>query len=85
LFEAFPGLEISINGLYKYIREKCALSLKQAIKYTAERDSPRTLQLRFDIITQWKAAGVSYRENCVFVDEAGFHNQMIRSRAWSRK
>ncbi|CEP06802.1 hypothetical protein [Parasitella parasitica] len=39
-----------------HIREKCALTLKQATKYTAERDSPRTLQLRFDIITQWKAA-----------------------------
>ncbi|KAI7889623.1 uncharacterized protein EV154DRAFT_552894 [Mucor mucedo] len=62
LCEAFPGLEISISGLYKHIREKCALSLKQASKYTAERDAPRTLQLRFDIITQWKAAGVNYRE-----------------------
>lgn len=85
LCEEFPGLEISTSGLYKHIREKCALSLKQATKYTAERDSPRTIQLRFDIITQWKAARVNYRENCVFVDEAGFHTQIIRSRAWSRK
>ena len=85
LCEAFPGLEISIPGLYKHIREKCALSLKQATKYTAERDSPRTLQLRFDIITQWKANGVDFKNNCVFVDEAGFHTQMIRGRAWSKK
>ncbi|KAI9468235.1 MAG: hypothetical protein EXX96DRAFT_459498, partial [Benjaminiella poitrasii] len=83
--EAFPGLEISIGGLYKHNREKCALSLKPATKCTAERDSSRTLQLRFDIITQWKTTGVSYRKNYVFVDEAGFHNQMIRSRVWSRK
>ncbi|KAG2213333.1 hypothetical protein INT45_013200 [Circinella minor] len=68
-----------------HIREKCALSLKQATKYTAERDSPRTLQLRFDIITQWKANGVDFKTNCVFVDEAGFHTQMIRGRAWSKK
>ncbi|CEP15290.1 hypothetical protein [Parasitella parasitica] len=85
LCEAFPGLEISITGLYMHIREKCALTLKQATKYTAERDSPRTLQLRFDIITQWKAAGVDFQKNCVFVDEAGFHTQMIRGRAWSKK
>ncbi|KAG2212939.1 hypothetical protein INT45_009796 [Circinella minor] len=85
LCERFPGLEISIPGLYKHIREKCALSLKQATKYTAERDSPRTLQLRFDIITQWKANGVDFKTNCVFVDEAGFHTQMIRGCAWSKK
>lgn len=85
LCEAFPGLEISIPGLYKHIREKCALTLKQATKYTAERDAPRTIKLRFDIITQWKAAGVDYQNNCVFVDEAGFHTQMIRGRAWSKK
>lgn len=85
LCEAFPGFEISIGGLYKHTREKCALSLKQATKYTAERNSPGTLQLHFNIITQWKGAGVNFRENCVFVDEAGFHTQMIRSRAWSKK
>ena len=43
LCEAFPRLEILIPALYKHIREKCALSLKQAIKYIAERDAPRTL------------------------------------------
>jgi transposase len=43
LCEAFPGLEISISGLYRHIREKCALSLKQATKYTTEKDATRTL------------------------------------------
>jgi hypothetical protein len=52
LYEVFPGLEISVVALYKNIVEKCALSLKQATKYTAERDAPRTIKLRFDIITQ---------------------------------
>ena len=67
LCESFRGLEISILELSKHIREKCALSLKQATKYTAERDAPRTLQLRFDIITQWKAIEVDFKSNCVFV------------------
>lgn len=30
-------------------------------------------------------AVVDYQNNCVFVDEAGFHTQMIRGRAWSKK
>ncbi|KAL0096850.1 hypothetical protein J3Q64DRAFT_1618904, partial [Phycomyces blakesleeanus] len=79
--ETFPDLTISIPGLYKHIREKCALSLKQASKYTAERDSPRNLNIHFDIVTQWKAASVDYQsKNCVFVDKAGFHTQMMRGR-----
>lgn len=60
LCEAFPGLEISVVVLYKHIVEKYALSLKQAMKYTAERDAPRTIKLCFDIIIQWKTAGVDY-------------------------
>lgn len=52
LYEHFEGLEISISGLYKHIREKCFISLKQATKYTAERDAPRTLELRFNIVSQ---------------------------------
>ncbi|KAG1453538.1 hypothetical protein G6F46_009171 [Rhizopus delemar] len=66
-------------------KKKYALSLKQAMKYTAERDAPRTIKLCFDIIIQWKAAGVDYQNNCIFVDVAGFHTQMIRGRAWSKK
>ncbi|KAI9498066.1 hypothetical protein BDB00DRAFT_743823, partial [Zychaea mexicana] len=80
----FEELEVSILGVYKHIWEKCAISLKQATKYTLERDAPRTIQLRFDIVGQWKAAGVNFQENCVFVDEAGFHSQLMRGRAWSR-
>ncbi|KAI8385694.1 hypothetical protein BD560DRAFT_384090 [Blakeslea trispora] len=36
LCEAFPGLEVSTSGLYKHIREKCALSLRQTTKRIAE-------------------------------------------------
>ncbi|RCH83052.1 hypothetical protein CU098_007381, partial [Rhizopus stolonifer] len=44
-----------------------------ASKYTAERGSPRTLDLRRHIV-----------KNYVFIDEAGFHSQMMRGRAWSK-
>lgn len=84
LCEHCNGLEISIPGLYKHIREKCSISLKQATKYTLERGVPRTIELRFNIDNQWKAAGVNFCENCDFVDEAGFHSQLMRSRAWSK-
>ncbi|KAG2198142.1 hypothetical protein INT47_001540 [Mucor saturninus] len=85
LCEKFTGLEISIPGLYKHIADKCCITLKQATKYTMERDALRTVELRFSIVSQWKAAGVNFSENCVFVDEAGFNSQLMRSRAWSKK
>ncbi|KAG2195265.1 hypothetical protein INT46_001996 [Mucor plumbeus] len=56
----------------------------QASKYTIERDAQRTIDLRYDIINKWKEAGVDYQRNCVFIDEAGFNSQLIRSRAWSK-
>ena len=84
LEQNFEGFSISLTGLHKHIREKCALSLKQASKYTIERDAPRTIDLRYDIINKWKEAGVDYQRNCVFIDEAGFNSQLIRSRAWSK-
>lgn len=36
LCKNFIGLKMSIAGLYKHIREKCSISLKQANKYTVE-------------------------------------------------
>lgn len=82
--EHFEGLEISIPRLYKHIQEKYTVSLKQTIKYTLERDAPKTIELRFNVISRWKAAGVNFQENCMFVDEAGFHSQLMRGRACSR-
>jgi hypothetical protein len=75
----------ALSFLYHtHIREKCPLSLKQATKYSAERDAPRTIELRLNIVSQWKAAGVDFQNNCVFIDEAEFRSQMMRGRAWSK-
>ncbi|KAI9018123.1 hypothetical protein CLU79DRAFT_706074, partial [Phycomyces nitens] len=47
----------------------CTLSLKQVSNYTMESGIPRKIKLRFNIIPNWKAAGVNFRENCIFVDK----------------
>ncbi|KAG2203646.1 hypothetical protein INT47_011740, partial [Mucor saturninus] len=36
----------------------------------------RSIELRFIIVSQWKAAGVSFSENCVFVDKVGFNEEL---------
>lgn len=52
LEEAFPDLEAFISEPYRHIREKYTLSLKRATNNTVERDTIKTIQLRFYIITQ---------------------------------
>jgi hypothetical protein len=58
------------------------LTLKQASKCTIERDTPRKLNLRYGITNKWIEAGVDFQKNCVFIDEAGFHSQLMRGPAW---
>lgn len=85
LSKNFVGFTISLPNLWRHLTENCHFSLKQASKYNADRNAERTLLLRQEIVTKWKEAGVDFQKNCVFIDEAGFHTQMMRSRAWSKK
>jgi hypothetical protein len=85
LSKNFEGFTISPRNLWRHLTEKCNFSLKQASKYNADRNSERTLLLRAEIVSKWKEVGVDFQKNCVFIDEAGFHTQMMRSRAWSKK
>ena len=85
LSENFVGFTISLPSLWKHLTECCHFSLKQASKYNADRNSERTLDFRHDIVRKWRESGVDFQKNCVFIDEAGFHTQMMRSRAWSKK
>ncbi|KAI8880786.1 hypothetical protein K501DRAFT_190547 [Backusella circina FSU 941] len=85
LSENFVGFTISLPSLWKHLTECCHFSLKQASKYNADRNSERTLVFRHDVVRKWKESGVDFQKNCVFIDEAGFHTQMMRSRVWSKK
>lgn len=85
LYLKFKNLTISVAALHAHMKNKCFLSLKNAQIYTRDRDAERTLNLRFDFITQWKEAGVDFMKNCVFMDEAGFNSHQIRRRAWAPK
>lgn len=76
--------DISIPSLWKHVTVDCTFSLKRASLYNEERDAERTLRLRHEVVSKWKEIGVDFRNNCVFVDEAGFNTHMIRGRAWSK-
>lgn len=54
-------------------------SLKQASKYNLDRDAEKIILLRHEIVSKWIEIGVDFQKNCAFIDEAGFHTQMMRS------
>ncbi|KAI8078245.1 uncharacterized protein B0P05DRAFT_470602, partial [Gilbertella persicaria] len=35
----------------------------------------------YEIINKWIETGVGSQKNCVFIDKAGFHSQLMRGRA----
>ncbi|KAG1469783.1 hypothetical protein G6F56_003056 [Rhizopus delemar] len=49
LNEHFENFTISLTTLWKHLTEECFFSLKQALKYSAKRDSERTLRLRQEL------------------------------------
>ena len=63
------------------MKEKIRLFLKSSSVHTMDRDATRNIEFRYKIITEWKAAGVDFQNNCVFIDEAGFNSHQIKSRA----
>jgi hypothetical protein len=79
------GIGMFESRLRKYMIKKIRLSLKNSSLYTMDRDTNRTIWLLYKIITEWKAVGVDFQKNCVFIDEAGFNSHQIRSKAWSLK
>lgn len=70
LTEEFPDVTISLWGLAKH-REKCALTLKRAMKYLERRNDPNVRAQRQEFVQDKILSGrVDYAMNCVFIDEA---------------
>ncbi|EIE90043.1 hypothetical protein RO3G_14754 [Rhizopus delemar RA 99-880] len=69
LCKAFPGLEISVNAVYK------AEILRE------EHDPDTTIRKRKLYIEKCKENNVNYQKNRVFVDEEGFNLHIMRNRA----
>ncbi|ORE16689.1 hypothetical protein BCV71DRAFT_265417 [Rhizopus microsporus] len=72
----YDGSEPSYAQLYIYDPSYAAQR-----KYSLDRDTERTILLRHEIVSKWVEIGIGFQKNRVFIDEAGFHTQMMRGRA----
>ncbi|CAO3694473.1 unnamed protein product [Rhizopus stolonifer] len=85
LISQFPDLKASKTTVYNFMIEKCALSFKKTHFHSKERNSPASIQKRFEWVVRWAATDMDFNSNCVFIDESAFHINLKRTMAWSKK
>ncbi|EIE80620.1 hypothetical protein RO3G_05325 [Rhizopus delemar RA 99-880] len=86
LSDKFEGLSISKSGVDKHLKESCSYTLKRITKIPAKRNSPDVIELRFRAVEAWiKDSNISFMQNCIFIDEAGFNLHTVRSQGRSKK
>ncbi|CAO0796517.1 unnamed protein product [Mucor circinelloides] len=89
LFEQFPQLQeqgLDPSTLYKHIvKQHIGFTLKRTKPVEEKRNDPTTIARRKAYVDNMPIDGVSYKTNCIFLDEAGFNANLIRGEGWSRK
>ncbi|KAL7309335.1 hypothetical protein PS15m_012261 [Mucor circinelloides] len=88
LFEQFPQLQepgLDPSTLYKHIVKHIGFTLKRTKPVEEKRNDPTTIARRRAYVDNIPIDGVSYKTNCIFLDEAGFNANLIRGEGWSRK
>ncbi|RCH78152.1 hypothetical protein CU098_002169, partial [Rhizopus stolonifer] len=77
LTEKFEGFSISNSQLNHNLKNDLCLTMKKVTFEAEARNSKENLQQRFDWFMQWKDSDIDFTGNCVFIDEAGFHINML--------
>ncbi|KAI8378880.1 hypothetical protein EDC96DRAFT_592445, partial [Choanephora cucurbitarum] len=87
LLSAFPDLgSISLSSLHYHLTKHASLTLKKLEKLVKARNADTTLEQRKEKVLQWKAdREMSWEENCVFIDEAGFNLHIRRNFGRSKR
>ncbi|KAG0740616.1 hypothetical protein G6F57_007865 [Rhizopus arrhizus] len=82
----FEGFSISNSGVDKHLKESCTYTLKRMTKIPAKRNSPDVIEQRFRAVEAWiKDSNISFMQNCIFIDAAGFNLHTVRSQGRSKK
>ncbi|CEP09528.1 hypothetical protein, partial, partial [Parasitella parasitica] len=89
LLSRFPELAdkgISTSGIWKFLTKKMKFTLKRTKPVEERRNCPETIQQRYEyVVERMQDRGISYKTNCIFVDEAGFNANLIRGQGYSKK
>ncbi|KAG1092200.1 hypothetical protein G6F42_019259 [Rhizopus arrhizus] len=80
LFEQFPQLQeqgLDPSTLYKHIVKHIGFTLKRTKPVEEKRNDPTTIARRKAYVDNMPIDGVSYKTNCIFLDEAGFNATLL--------
>lgn len=75
----FVDLKVSKTALYDFMRDKYRISLKKAHFHSVNRNSPESLEKRYDWVIRQHQTDIGYLSNCAIVDDAAFHIDMKRT------
>jgi hypothetical protein len=59
--------------------------VKASILEPVERNTPKLIESRKAWVEDIQTLGIDYMNNCVFIDESGFHANLNRTQGWSPK
>lgn len=88
LYNQFPELAekgISPQQIHKHVIGKIGFTMKRTKPVEEKRNTPEVIKSRKEFESKLQELGISYKTNCIFVDEAGFNANLIRGRGYSRK
>jgi transposase len=88
LLEKFPDLVekgISIPQIHRHVRQEIGFTLKRTKPVEEKRNSPEVIKSRAYFVSKLQDLGISYKTNCIFVDEAGFNSNLIRGKGYSKR
>ncbi|KAG7834541.1 hypothetical protein KL943_002925 [Ogataea angusta] len=80
----FEGLKLSKTGLRKQLNDM-NFKYQRLSKHAENRNSPATIAYRQKWIDYLDQSGANYTRNCVFIDEAGFDENMKDNFGWAFK
>ncbi|EIE82436.1 hypothetical protein RO3G_07141 [Rhizopus delemar RA 99-880] len=78
----FQDFSTSKSQLNHHLRNIMQITVKKPHFEAEVRNSVDNLETRYEWFMNWKNKDLDYTENCVFIDEAGFHINMRNN--WAR-
>ncbi|KAG0299705.1 hypothetical protein BGZ98_009822 [Dissophora globulifera] len=79
----FDSLKVSKTAVHRHIKEACRYSLKRVVPIVKARNSECILELQKNWVTSWQSREDEFLNMSVFIDEAVFNLQTLRSVGWA--
>ncbi|KAI9474307.1 MAG: hypothetical protein EXX96DRAFT_487674, partial [Benjaminiella poitrasii] len=74
---AFNDRGISPQQIHKYVIQEIHFTLKRTKAVEGKKSSRHIIESRKNFVEKLQQLGISYKTNCIFVNQAGFNANLI--------